>query len=120
MPEALTGSGFKSWYQADHRDGAGNLISTSVSVQPPAPPTCLSLRCIAKFFRDSLFCALLSAYHSRRVQYAEANRHKKILERYRTGNPSPSTIWQAIHANIKLKCPICRKIDRDPFLFANK
>jgi len=68
---------------------------------------------------DCLFCALLSSYHTRRVTYAEANRHKKILERYRTGEPSPKNIWQAIHAILKLKCPICNKFDRDPLLFSN-
>jgi hypothetical protein len=69
---------------------------------------------------DSLFCALLSSYHRRRVYYAEKNRHKKILERYRTGEPSPKNLWQAIHANIKLKCPICRKYNVDPLLFGGK
>ncbi len=105
---------------AEHRDGKGNLIARSVSIQPPDPPQCLSIRCLFKFFRDSLFCALLSNYHRRRVMYAESNRHKKILERYRTGNPSPKNIWQAIHALIKIKCPICRKYDIDPLLFGGK
>jgi len=97
--------------------GMGRLIAKTFSVQPPVPPQCLSLRCLCKFFRDTLFCALLSSYHRRRVEYAEANRHNKILERYRTGEPSPETIWQAVHANIKLSCPICRKYNTDPFLF---
>jgi phage FluMu protein Com len=95
----------------------GKLIAKTYSVQPPNPPQCLSFKCLYKFFMDTLFCALLSNYHSRRVAYAEKNRHKEILERYRTGEPSPKTIWQAIHANIKLKCPICRKYNKDPLLF---
>jgi hypothetical protein len=95
----------------------GRLIAKTYSVQPPNPPQCLAPRCLWKFFRDTLFCALLSNYHTRRVAYAETNRHKKILERYRSGEPSPSTIWAAIHANLKLKCPICRKYNVDPFLF---
>jgi hypothetical protein len=41
----------------------------------------------------------------------------KVLERYRTGQPSPKNIWQAIHANIKLRCPVCRKYNVDPLLF---
>jgi hypothetical protein len=54
------------------------------------------------------------------VTYAEKNKHKKILDRYRTGEPSPTTIWQAIHANTKLRCPVCRRYDVDPFLFRSK
>jgi len=96
--------------------GMGRLIAKTFSVQPPSPPQCLSVRCLYKFFLDTLFCALLSTYHSRRVAYAEMNRHKQILERYRTGQPSPETIWQAIHANIKLTCPVCRKYNIDPLL----
>ena len=95
----------------------GHIIARAVSVQPPDPPTCLSFRCLFKFFRDSLFCALLSNYHRRRVTYAEKNRHKKILARYRSGEPAPTTIWQAIHANTKLRCPVCRRYNIDPFLF---
>ncbi len=95
-----------------------HLISRGVSIQPPDPPKCLSLKSLYKFFKDSLFCALLANYHRRRVFYAETNRHKKILERYRTGQPSPETIWQAIHANIKLACPVCRQFNVDPLLFS--
>jgi len=94
----------------------GQLIARSVSIQPPPPPQCVSPRCLLKFVLDTLFCALLSSYHARRVAYAEGNRHKKILERYRTGEPSPENIWQAIHAIIKLKCPVCRKYNVDPLL----
>lgn len=43
-----------------------------------------------------------------------------VLERYRTGKPAPKNIWQAIHANVKLKCPVCRKYNVDPFLFGGK
>lgn len=82
--------------------GMGRLIARTYSVQPPDPPKCLSFRCLYRFFVDVLFCALLSSYHRRRVAYAEKNRHKDILEKYRTGNPSPRTIWQAIYASIKL------------------
>jgi len=98
----------------------GRLIAKTYSIQPPDPPQCLSVKCLYQFFVDTFFCALLSNYHRRRVAYAEANRRKEILERYRTGEPSPKTIWQAIHANTKLKCPICRKYNRDPFLFDKK
>ena len=96
--------------------GLGVLIVRTYSVQPPAPPQCLRIGCLWQFFRDTVFCALLSTYHQRRVAYATTNRREKILERYKTGEPSPKSIWQAIHANIKLKCPICRKYNVDPLL----
>jgi len=109
MPKVSTRGAFKVSVTGEHRTGLGRLIAKTYSIQPPAPPQCLSTRCLYRFFMDTLFCALLSNYHSRRVAYAEKNRNKDILERYRTGEPSPKTIWQAIHANIKLKCPVCRK-----------
>ena len=96
--------------------GMGRLIAKTFSVQHPDPPQCLSPKCVYQFIKDCLFCALLSNYHRRRVAYAESNRRKDILERYRTGQPSPKTIWQVLHANIKLTCPICRKYNIDPFL----
>lgn len=97
--------------------GLGRLIVRSVGIQPPPPPQCVSPRCLFRFILDTLFCALLSSYHRRRCEYAQANKHKKILERYRTGEPSPKTLWQAIYANLKLACPICRKYNVDPLLF---
>jgi len=82
--------------------GMGKLIAKTYSVQPPKPPQCMSFRCLYQFFMDTLFCALLSNYHRRRVAYAEKNRHKVILERYRTGEPSPTGLLRAVVANIKL------------------
>ena len=102
------------------RGGDGKLVVKTYSIQPPDPPKCIKPSCLFQFFKDTLFCALLSIYHNRRVIYAQQNRHKKILERYRTGEPSPKTIWQAIHALIKLKCPVCRRYNIDPFLFEAK
>lgn len=117
MTEVVVNRHLSVHYSADHKDGEGNLISRSISVQSPPPPTCLKFSCLFKFLKDSFFVALLTSYHARRVAYAEGNRHNQILERYRTGNPSPENIWQAIHANIKLRCPVCRKYNVDPFLF---
>ena len=97
--------------------GMGRLIVKTYSIQPPNPPQCLSFRCLYQFFRDTLFCALLSNYHRRRVAYATGNRNKDILTRYRTGEPSPDTMWEVVHALLKLKCPICNKFNRDPLLF---
>lgn len=92
----------------------GELISRQVSIEPPAAPTCLRLSCLLRYLRDAIFFALLANYEERRITYAEANRRKLILERYRTGEPLPNTIWQAIHANIKLACPVCRRYNVDP------
>ena len=97
--------------------GLGKLIVRTYSIQPPKPPSCAKPGCIWQFMKDSFFVMLLSIYHAKRVAYAQKYRNKVILERYRTGEPSPATIWQAIHANIKLKCPICRKYNKDPLLF---
>jgi len=92
----------------------GQLIARPTSIQPPDPPQCISVKCLWKFVLDSLFVAYLSSYHRRRVAYAEANRPekgKKILERYRTGEPSPTSLLGALVANIKLTCPICRRVE---------
>ena len=110
-------SGLQITWGADHRDGAGNLIVRQASLQPPEAPTCLRMSCLLVYLRNALLYALLANYEERRVAYAEKNRHKKILDRYRTGDFFPETIWQAIHANIKLTCPVCRRYDVDPLLF---
>lgn len=94
----------------------GQLIAKPTSIQAPEPPKYISIKCLWKFIMDSLFIALLSSYHRRRVAYAEKNRPEKgkvILERYRTGEPSPKTLWQALHANLKIKCPIYRQYNID-------
>ena len=95
----------------------GKLIAKEVSLQPPRPPLCLRVGCIWKYFWEVLVYSAISTYEARRFAYAVKNRHKKILERYRTGEPRPKTFWQAIHANLKLTCPLCRKYNVDQFLF---
>jgi hypothetical protein len=100
--------------------GQGKLIARVYSITAPPPPKCLSVRCLAKFIYDCLYSAFLASYHRRRVYFAESHRHDTILERYRTGSPSPANLWQSIHANIKLTCPICRKYNVDPLLFKEK
>ena len=93
---------FRAKVEAEHRDGAGNLIARSVSIQAPSPPQCVKPKCIWRFFLDTVFCMLLSNYHYKRVKYAENNRHKKILEKYRTGEDSPENIRQAMLTIVKL------------------
>lgn len=123
----VTGGILLSW-GATHRDKYGVLICRLASVNAPSTPTCLTPRCLIRYFWDSLKFVLIASYHARRVAYAEASvtitivdgerirTINPILERYRTGEPSPQTIWQAIHANWKLACPICRKYNVDPLL----
>ncbi|MFA5377310.1 MAG: hypothetical protein WC455_16285 [Dehalococcoidia bacterium] len=114
--QATTGQGAS--FAAVHRDKDGGLIVIMNSVEAPAPPKCIRPGCLLKYVIDTLTYALVLSYHARRVAYAEKNKGKKILQRYRTGEPSPKNLWQAIHANIKLKCPVCRRYDVDPLLFA--
>jgi len=104
-------SGMVVVWEAEHKDGLGNLITRQVSIEPPLPPTCIRLACLARYLKDALVFALICSYHQRRVAYAEANRNKKILERYRTGEPSPRNLIGALIANIKLTCPIRRKYE---------
>ncbi len=116
MVESQTLSGLVIRWGVEHRDGKGNLISRQADIQPPAPISCIKPACLWRYLIQSLTYILTLLYHERRVSYAEANRNKKILERYRMGDPSPKTLWEAIHANIKLMCPLCRKYNIDPLL----
>ena len=111
MAKVATTSGIKITWGATHRDKDGNLISRQVSIEAPNSPTCITLPCLWRYLIDSLIYTLVASYHQRRVIYAEANRNKKILERYRTGEPSPKTLLGALYANIKLTCPLCRRIE---------
>ena len=111
VKESAVSGGLTLAWGAEHRDGNGELVSRQASIATPTPPTCLKPSCIRKYLRDALFYTLVINYHGRRVAYAEANRHTDILERYRTGEPSPKNLLRAIVANIKLRCPICRRVE---------
>ena len=87
---------------ADHRDGAGNLIARSVSVETPGPPECFRFSCLWNFYLKVVRHWLVSIYHMKRVVYAEKNRHKTIPVKYRTGEESPNTIKGAIWGITKL------------------
>jgi len=82
--------------------GQGRLIAKSVSIQAPSPPQCVRIKCLVRFVSAIAFCGLLTIYHRKRFTYAERNRHKKIPQKYRTGENSPTNIRQAIFAIIKL------------------
>lgn len=99
---AEVGGGLKVSWGAEHKDGNGDLISRQMSMETPRSPTCLKPGCLWRYLKRVVFYVLISNYNVKRVVYAEANRHKRILERYRTGEPAPQTIWQALYANIKL------------------
>jgi len=93
---------YKAKVEAEHRDGRGNLIARSISIQAPSPPTCFRFSCLWKFYRKVVLCWLLSIYHKKRVNYAEKKRHKKIPMKYRTGDDSPKTVRGTIWGIIKL------------------
>ncbi len=116
LQKAEVNKGIRVEWTAEHRGKDGELISRQVSIHPPRGSTCRTLACLWRYLKDAMLYTLVSNYHARRVAFAEANRHEVILERYRTGEPSPNTLWAAFHANIKLTCPVCRKSDSDPFL----
>lgn len=74
----------------------GQLISKTVSLHPPEMPDCPKFSCLWRFPLKLFFFFLLSAYHRKRVVYAEKHRRKIIPTKYRTGEYSPTNIRQAI------------------------
>jgi hypothetical protein len=51
-------------------------------------------------------------YDSFEAAIAETSRIlNKVLKRYRTGSPAPTSIIGAIVANLKLSCPVCRQVE---------
>ena len=102
MTDTISKAEFKAKVEAEHRDGKGNLISRSVSIQAPSPPKCFRFSCLWNFYLKVVECWLISNYHRRRVVYAERKRHEIIPLKYRTGENAPETIKQAIWGIIKL------------------
>ena len=90
----------------------GHLIVRTTTIPAPEAPKCIKLPCILKFIKRSLFLGYLASYHSQRVAYAQAHRPEKskILDRYRTGEPSPKNTLQCILATMKLRNPLLRNI----------
>lgn len=111
MAKSATGSGMAIYWGAEHIDGNGRLISRQAMVPVPPPPKCIRPSCLLRYLFNALVYVLICSYHERRTAYAEANRNKEILERYRTGEKAPTSLWSAIIANIKLTCPICRRVE---------
>jgi len=73
-----------------------------VSIPPPAPLTCPSFRCYLKFVLRVIRYGFVLEYHKRRVAYCEAHREKDIPDYYRTGEPSPETVREAVKEILKL------------------
>lgn len=92
---SLSSSGVKIKWGASHKDGNGKLIVRQVSIEPPKI-TCLKVSCLWKYAFKSFTYTLVLLYHQNRTAYAEKHRHNTISDKYRTGEPSPETIWQAI------------------------
>ena len=81
--------------------GLGELIVRTYSIQPPEQPKNISFKELYRFVLRVLYSDWLSKYHTKRVKYAQ--KHKNILDKYRTGEPSPETIKECIKEIIKLK-----------------
>lgn len=98
-----TKGGINLSWGAEHRDGDGNLICRQASIGTPRGPTCLKPGCMFRYLKRVILYILLGLYHVKRAAYAEAHRHDVIPEKYRTGEPSPENIRQAITANLAFK-----------------
>ena len=83
--------------------GMGKLIVRLYSIQAPPSPQDTSFKSLWKFIKDTWFCSFLSTYHRQRVEYATNHREATMLGKYRTGKPSPQTIFEAIKEIIKLR-----------------
>lgn len=97
-----TSMGFKILWSAEHRDKDGNLIVRQTVLEPKALE-CYRLSCLLKYPLSTLQYILACYYHKCRADYAEKHRHNTMPERYRTGEPSPETIWQALQEILKIK-----------------
>ena len=118
MPVQTSG-GITANFESEVHDANGNLVVRNVSLESPNL-TCVKLSCLWAYFKATLTYMVIAMYDRGRVYYAtHGGRHKQILERYRTGYPMPQNLWQAIHANIKVRCFVCRKYNVDPLLFSN-
>lgn len=96
-----------SW-GATHRHN-GVLVVRMASIAPPGVIKCVRLSCLWNYLIASLRYTLIMLYHRYRVEYAEshkyneAHRDKDIPYHYRTGVPSPDTIWGAAKEIVRLK-----------------
>jgi hypothetical protein len=101
MPEAYFGSGTKLSWTNEHRGEEGRLISRQMSFESPQLK-CIKPKCVFRYLKACFAHAAIQTYHAKRVEYAEAHRRDIIDEKYRTGEPSPETFWEAIRETAKL------------------
>lgn len=94
--------GVKISFKAAHRDGNGKLISAQGTIPEPAPLTCPKLSCYLRFLHRCVRYGFLLAYETQRLKYAESHRRVDIPEKYRTGDPAPETIKDALWEIVKL------------------
>ena len=95
------GSGTKLSWTEDHRDGEGRLIARQMSFESPEL-TCIKPKCVLRYLKACFVHAAIQMYHAERAKYAETHRRDTIDEKYRTGEPSPETFWEAIRETAKL------------------
>ena len=95
------GSGTKLSWTEDHRDGEGRLIARQMSFESPEL-TCIKPKCVLRYLKACFAHAAIQMYHAERAKYAETHRRDTIDEKWRTGEPSPETFWEAIRETEKL------------------
>lgn len=112
MPVATQRFGTEIIAEAVHRAGDGTLISQQITTplpkmpEPPKVPDPNCRPCIYQYIRDfgrwTKQCGQLMKeyekileYHAKRVAFAEKYRDEIIPEKYRTGEPSPTTGQEA-------------------------
>ena len=98
---APAGAGISLGYESEHRSN-GKLVVRMVSIPPPAPLTCPSFKCYLRYVGRVIRYGFILGYHKRRVAYCEQHRYEDIPEHYRTGDPSPVTVREAVREIIKL------------------
>lgn len=120
MVEARIGGGMIVDYEMEHKKGDGTLIYREASImfpvlpKAPAEPSCFTTECIKAYKRNFDtwvqvcrelvdFYQLLGEYHTARCKYCQEHRNDEIEEKYRTGEPSPTTEEEAKREIAKLR-----------------
>lgn len=103
MVQSLARSGVGVSFSSEHRNGSGELISRQATIEAPRPITCIKVSCLWRYLIKSLTYTMILLYDKQRVVYAEKHRGKEIPLKYRTGEPSPNSITQALIEILRLK-----------------
>ena len=102
MKVASLESGISVTWGRIHKDSEGNLISKEVLIDAPKLPECMKPMCLFRYSWQVFTWACIVLYHEQRVNLAEKYRHHKIPIKYRDGEPSPETAWQAFKWMFKM------------------